>query len=402
MIGREIKRQLMVPTFTEGVFGVTTVGGQQYRPATSKLKAELPVCDRPYSIHFNIASQDTAVRQVQVYLDSQMVQQIPLPANHRFTQCELIVPTGIHQKFHDLQLQAEMPAEQKGESPYKIAVSNIEIDHPRYRLYQILFENWFKEWGLRLNGISPVSSASLLDAVDTYDEIWAISDFTKRWIHSYWGHNSCVVNPPIDVDQFAPGEKHPWIINAGRFFEGSHNKKHLAMIRAFKEMLNEGLQGWELHLVGGTSPSAIQQEYLQRVIEEARGYPIVVHTDVSFQELVQLYAQSSIYWHASGFGEDENREPIKFEHFGITTVEAMASGCVPVVIARGGQPEIVRHGYNGFLWNSIRELKGYTKSLIEQPILREKMADTALHDSRKYDKNHFQANVQQALQRINA
>jgi glycosyltransferase involved in cell wall biosynthesis len=59
-----------------------------------------------------------------------------------------------------------------------------------------------------------------------------------------------------------------------------------------------------------------------------------------------------------GYGEDPERHPERFEHFGMTTAEAMAAGCVPMVIAAGGQVEIVRDGGDGFWWSSPAELKG--------------------------------------------
>lgn len=42
----------------------------------------------------------------------------------------------------------------------------------------------------------------------------------------------------------------------------------------------------------------------------------------------------------------------------------ISTGCVPVVINRGGQPEVVRNLIDGFLWNNTEELKKYTLKLI--------------------------------------
>ena len=39
----------------------------------------------------------------------------------------------------------------------------------------------------------------------------------------------------------------------------------------------------------------------------------------------------------------------RYESFGYTLAEGMACGCVPVTTGRGGQPDIVRHGENGFV-----------------------------------------------------
>ena len=147
-------------------------------------------------------------------------------------------------------------------------------------------------------------------------------------------------------------------------------------------------------------PGLEHSDYLQRIQHEALGFPITLHIDIPFQELVQLYSESTIYWHASGFGENEKREPIKFEHFGITTVEAMASGCVPVVIGMGGQPEIVQHGHNGFLWLKLEELQSLTWKLVRDPELCLKLSNAALSDSHRYGKANFDTLLRRLLGKI--
>jgi glycosyltransferase involved in cell wall biosynthesis len=242
--------------------------------------------------------------------------------------------------------------------------------------------------------------ASLLDYLDTYTQIWANSEFTRRWIQTYWKRPSQVLYPLVSVEDFKPAEKCNQILNVGRFFAGQHNKKHVVLVQAFKDLVDAGLQGWELHLAGGQMKGREHDAYLENVYQAARGYPIHIHPDISFHELSNLYKQSSIYWHASGYGEDERREPEKFEHFGITTVEAMAAGCAPVVIGKGGQPEIVKHGYNGYLWHTLEELKAYTLRLVDDPVLRQAIATAALADSRQYDRQHFDHRIDHLLQQM--
>ena len=43
-------------------------------------------------------------------------------------------------------------------------------------------------------------------------------------------------------------------------------------------------------------------------------------------------------------GEDAERHPERFEHFGISVVEAMAAGAVPLVFGAAGPGEIVQDG----------------------------------------------------------
>ena len=81
--------------------------------------------------------------------------------------------------------------------------------------------------------------------------------------------------------------------------------------------------------------------------------------------------------------------PEKFEHFGITTVEAMSAGCIPVVIDRGGQKEIVEDGINGFLFSSPGELKSRTLDIIRGSVDQASLRDKAVAGSRKFSNERF-------------
>jgi glycosyltransferase involved in cell wall biosynthesis len=229
-----------------------------------------------------------------------------------------------------------------------------------------------------------------LDHLDTYDVICANSRYTQEWIRRYWGRDSVVFYPPVDVDAFTPLPKRRQILSVGRFFTTGHNKKHLVMIRAFRRLVDEGLTGWELHLAGGTALGTLNAAYLEQVHREATGYPIHIHTNIPFAELRRLYGESAIYWHAAGYGEDPQRHPLRYEHFGLTTVEAMAAGCVPVVIHGGGQPEIVTHGVDGFLWRSLDELLDHTCRLVADAALWERMAVAARQRARAFGWREFE------------
>jgi len=112
-------------------------------------------------------------------------------------------------------------------------------------------------------------------------------------------------------------------------------------------------------------------------------------TNISYEILRKYYGESKIYWHATGFGEDEIKHPERMEHFGIVVVEAMAAGCVPVVINQGGIPEIVTDKINGFLWKTKDQLKETSLQLIKSENLRQKLASQAIEDSRKFSKKVF-------------
>lgn len=216
------------------------------------------------------------------------------------------------------------------------------------------------------------------DHMNYYDSVFVISEYTQKWLKKIWRTESEVLYPLVEVEEFFNDQKKERsIISVGRFFIGNHNKKHIPMIKAFKKMYDSGLlKGWEYNICGGTHPEIIHQKYLADVKKEAEGYPIHIYPDIPFDDLKKVYAKSTIFWHAAGHGENEKRDPDKFEHFGITTVESMAAGCIPVVIGKAGQIEIVSEGKDGFLWKDIDELEEKMKIIL-------RMKDNRMSEIRK-------------------
>ena len=58
--------------------------------------------------------------------------------------------------------------------------------------------------------------------------------------------------------------------------------------------------------------------------------------------------------------------PIDWEEpFGMAVIEALASGTPVVAMNRGAMPEIIQHGYNGFLANTVDEFEEYMQRVDE-------------------------------------
>jgi glycosyltransferase involved in cell wall biosynthesis len=215
-----------------------------------------------------------------------------------------------------------------------------------------------------------------LDALESYGDVVSISEFTRQWVARRWGRESHVIHPPVDAPTGGEG-KQPIIVSVGRFFDHrfGHSKKQLELVRAFRTLVRRGLSGWELHFVGSCQQR--HAGYLERVRAEADGLPVRFHVDASGAELNALYGRASIYWHAAGLGESARRHPERFEHFGISTVEAMGAGAVPLVLGDGGQAEIVQDGVNGYLFHSTRELVARTEMVAADAGLRHRLATAA-------------------------
>ena len=225
------------------------------------------------------------------------------------------------------------------------------------------------------------------------------SYFTKSFVDKEFGIKSIVIYPPVNIKSKNERQENI-ILNVGRFrvkdvttwVKGGEAaigdyKKQGVMVNAFQDLVNKGLKNWKL--VIATSINEDEKEIFEDFRKAAKNYPIEFLVNKNNDELWEIYSKAKIYWHASGAGEDLENNPEYAEHFGISTVEAMGAGAVPVVINAGGQKEIVEDEKNGFLWNNIEELEKITLELINSPKLLTKLSKEALAVSKNFSKEKF-------------
>ncbi len=214
------------------------------------------------------------------------------------------------------------------------------------------------------------------------------SNFTKDYIQKKFPIKGYTVYPPIDLNVFKVNKKKKQILSVG-FFNTAKPKKQELLIKVFKHLAGQKeSKDLSLHLAGGVMEG--NDEFFDSLKKESVGFNIFFYPNIKLNELVKLYSESLIYWHATGFGEED---PKKFEHFGITTVESMASGCIPIVINRGGQKEIVINGVNGFLWDSIDQLEQLTLKALNDKILQDNFSKQAIKESKKFSKEEFERKI---------
>lgn len=221
------------------------------------------------------------------------------------------------------------------------------------------------------------------------------SYYTKSFIDKSLGIDSAVLYPPVELKK-KNLEKKNIVLHVGRFrvkditvsqVPIGDYKKQKVMIGAFKKMIDHGLKDWKFVLA--VSVQDKDGEEFDNLKKSAEKYPIEFLVNKTNDELWDIYSKAKIYWHASGFGEDLGKHPEYAEHFGISTVEAMGAGAVPVVINAGGQKEIVENGKSGFLWDTIDELLIYTQKLIEDQTLWQEMSKEAQLRSQEFAGDRF-------------
>ncbi|MEM4230393.1 MAG: glycosyltransferase family 4 protein [Candidatus Pacearchaeota archaeon] len=228
------------------------------------------------------------------------------------------------------------------------------------------------------------------------NKIICYSNFVKNYLDKNFLVNSLVLYPYIERIDFRYSQKENIILTVGRFTRALNRKKQEILISAFKKMHSEGLHNWRFILIG----SVLQKDrkYLKKLKDMAKNYPIEILENISFKNLLSYYNKSKIYWHAAGFGENLEKHPEYAEHFGISTVEAMGAGAVPVVINAGGQKEIVEDEKNGFLWNTLGELMKKTELLIKNQDLWNRMSKEAVKRADFFAGNRFCSNLKKILE----
>ena len=232
------------------------------------------------------------------------------------------------------------------------------------------------------------------------NEVVVNSKFTKQWIDKEYPQKSKVLYPPIDIDSFRSSRKENTILSVGRFSHLEQSKGQDVLVDVFKKMYdkkNSDLRNdkWKLILAGGTDVG--RTKFVDNLKKDSENYPITVLESPPFSKIKQLYAKAIIFWTASGFGIDETKKPEKVEHFGITVVEAMSAGAVPMAFNAGGHKEIIRSGYNGYLWKTKSELSKQTETLIMDSKMLLELNKKATKDAQEYSIEKFEKNITKLL-----
>lgn len=241
------------------------------------------------------------------------------------------------------------------------------------------------------------TSPRVIDVINSYSTVVAISKYSALWVRKRWGRSAEVIYPPCD-DMGPPAPKEKIILSVGRFIADSnqderHYKAQDLLLATFKRMTDLHRQGWELHLTGSAGTDRQSRTFVDTLRRNARGFPVIFDLNSRWEDMRELYRKASIYWHATGYGFDADTYPSKQEHFGISTVEAMSAAAVPVVYSNGGQKEIVTGQIDGCWWQNVDELVSQTRTLANDLALRSKLGQQAVISSKRFSREAFAARV---------
>ena len=169
------------------------------------------------------------------------------------------------------------------------------------------------------------------------------SRYTQSAIMDYWGRDAEVVYPPVDIGDFKPVPKKSLVVSVGRFVP-TKNYEMIAQVARQMPDVN--------FVIVGRKRSA--DPYYDKIVA-LKPDNMTLNADATRADISDLLGEAKIYLHG-----------MVGEHFGISVVEAMAAGCIPIVHNSGGPKEAM--GNYGFLYNNSEECVKVLREALQSKI----------------------------------
>jgi glycosyltransferase involved in cell wall biosynthesis len=212
------------------------------------------------------------------------------------------------------------------------------------------------------------------------------SEFSRKAIFKTFGVDSTILHPPVDVDIFrnaclASNVRNDSILVISRFHPSKkiENAIHLAKLLCQNEV------GICMNIVGNMPPDGIGYfSYLKNLVRHYGLENFVrFEINVRFDRLLDLMRRSKVYVH-----------PLPGEPFGISTVEAMSAGIIPVVPDIGGHTEFVPARYQFHTYGE--GVQAVAAALAAPASERIKLS----HSTQKYSVTNYIEKFQQILVQV--
>lgn len=195
-----------------------------------------------------------------------------------------------------------------------------------------------------------------------------------------FGIRGGVVYYPCKINDITPSNmKKDWIVTIGRI---SRERMHEVTIEIAKEVPDK-------HFIIMGSLQDIKYYFeLKRLIKKLNVYNVTMLTNVPRTILKSILGKAKVYFN-----------PRFMETFGVSVIEGMAGGCVPVVRDHGALKETVTEDV-GFRWNSIEEATEYIKEIFNNRRLYHEKSFNAIERSRLYTPEKFMKRVLRSINNL--
>jgi glycosyltransferase involved in cell wall biosynthesis len=204
------------------------------------------------------------------------------------------------------------------------------------------------------------------------------SENTQKRVKKYLQRDAVIINPPIEISRHYYKKAGNYWLSVNRLF---YHKRIDIQTKAFSRLPDE-----KLIIVGSYEQAGHFQSYAN-YIKRIKPKNVEVISWVNSNKLVDLYANCKGLITTA-----------KDEDFGMTAVEAMASGKPVIAPNEGGYKETVINGVTGKLINDINvdKLVNAVKEIEENP---QKYKDTCIEQAKKFDIKVFIKKIKEEIEK---
>jgi glycosyltransferase involved in cell wall biosynthesis len=187
------------------------------------------------------------------------------------------------------------------------------------------------------------------DHPSRFNLIISNSDYTRSVLNDLYTletDHQITLYPPVNIsNKGVMARRNKNIISIGRI---NASKNQIMQLEIAKSLI-----GYDLHIIGFTTSN---NKYYKKCLDYMNANSINnvrIHTNLVYSKLLEMMDEATFYLHTM-----EN------EPFGITTVQAISAGCIPVVHDSGGQREIVP--FDELRFTTVPEAVNIIQNLEEQ------------------------------------
>lgn len=213
------------------------------------------------------------------------------------------------------------------------------------------------------------------------DVICANSRFTAEVANKIWNRYAEIIYPPVTVKDFVCLQKQNTVASIGRI---DPDKRFEDLIKAISLCDAKPM----LEIVGSiTSANSPYLTKLRGLVRELNlNGRVNIQLNATFDAVRQTLGKSKVYVHTK-----------HYEHFGMTVVEAMASGCVPVVHRSGGPYlDIIDKDRYGSSFRTVEELAKKIDALLTSDISN--LSERSINRSKDFGEDVFRKKIMHVIE----
>lgn len=212
------------------------------------------------------------------------------------------------------------------------------------------------------------------------------SGFSKNAIKRNTGRDALILYPPVDTESFmmCSNDAEDVVVTCGRYSPEKNFEEVVTIAKLTPHA--------RFYIVGAGSGKISESYYrkLQGIAEGAANVDLI--RDLPFRSMLELYGRAKVYLHT-----------MRGEHFGISVIEGMAAGLVPIVHRSGGPWHDIlqeKQGIHGFAYETPIEAASYINLLLNNADLRESIAErnrTYVHE--RFSREAFKEGLRRIVKR---